>query len=106
MIARHGQSESSIVRIGLCDLLIAHEAGPQGLDYLADALVNLHDLDAYRYLVIALLTARRPALTALVSQAARLETRANRIAALAEALSIFSADPEIASLGAELRKRR
>lgn len=105
MIARHSQSESGIIRIGLCDLLIAHEAGPQGLDTLADALVSLHDLDAYRYLVIALLTARRPALTALVSHAARLETRANRIAALAEALSIFSADPEIAALTEQLRGR-
>jgi len=105
IIARHGQSESNIIRLGLCDLLIGHAAGPQGLDTLADALVSLHDLDAYRYLVIALLTARRPALTALVAHAARLETRANRIAALTEALKIFGADPEIGSLGEELRKR-
>ncbi len=106
ILARRGQSESNIIRIGLCDLLIAHGAGPQELDYLADTLVSAQGLDTYRYLVIAMLTSRRPALIATVLHAARLETRGNRIGVLLEAFELFTADPEIASLVEQLRKRQ
>jgi hypothetical protein len=112
IIARHGKAESAIVRIGLCDLLIGHESGvqaplaSQAVDYLADSLTAMPDLAAFRYLVIAMLTSRRPELTAAVLQTARLETHRGRIGVLLEVLDLFAANPEIASLAEQLRQRR
>ena len=108
IIARHGKAESAIIRIGLCDLLIGHEAGPapQAVAYLADALTTMPDLAAYRYLVIAMLTSRRAELTAAVLQTARLETHRGRIGVLLEVLDLFAANPEIAALAEQLRLRR
>ncbi len=112
IIARHGKAESAIIRIGLCDLLIGHEAGAQAplasqaVAYLADALTTMPDLAAYRYLVIAMLTSRRLELTAAVLQTARLETHRGRIGVLLEVLDLFAANPEIAALAEQLRLRR
>ena len=112
IIARHGKAESAIIRIGLCDLLIGHEAGAQAplasqaVAYLADALTTMPDLAAYRYLVIAMLTSRRAELTAAVLQTARLETHRGRIGVLLEVLDLFAANPEIAALAEQLRQRR
>jgi len=108
IIARHGKAESAIIRIGLCDLLIGHEAGThaQAVAYLADSLTTMPDLAAYRYLVIAMLTSRRPELTAAVLQTARLETHRGRIGVLLEVLDLFATNPEIASLTEMLRRPR
>ena len=112
IIARHGKAESAIIRIGLCDLLIGHEAGAQAplasqaVAYLADALTTMPDLAAYRYLVIAMLTSRRLELMAAVLQTARLETHRGRIGVLLEVLDLFSANPDIAALARDLRLRR
>jgi hypothetical protein len=106
IIARHGKAESAIIRIGLCDLLIGHEAGAQGVDTLADALATIPDLAAFRYLVIAMLTPRRPELTAAVLQMARLETHRGRVGVLLEVFDLFSANPDIAALTGQLRQRR
>ena len=112
IVARHGKAESAIIRIGLCDLLIGHEAGAQApfasqaVAYLTDALTTMPDLAAYRYLVIAMLTSRRAELTAAVLQTARLETHRGRIGVLLEVLDLFAANPEIAALAEQLRLRR
>ncbi|MCU0501982.1 MAG: hypothetical protein MUC51_09485 [Anaerolineae bacterium] len=112
IIARHGKAESAVIRIGLCDLLIGHEAGAQAplasqaVAYLGDALTTMPDLAAYRYLVIAMLTARRAELAAAVLQTARLETHRGRIAVLLELLDLFATNPEIAALAEQLRLRR
>jgi hypothetical protein len=108
IIARHGKAESAIIRIGLCDLLIGHEAGvpAQAVAYLADSLTTVPDLAAFRYLVIAMLTPRRPELTAAVLQTARLETHRGRIGVLLEVLDLFASNPEIAALAEQLRHRR
>jgi hypothetical protein len=112
IIARHGKAESAIIRIGLCDLLISHEAGPQAplmpqaVDYLTDSLTTMRDLAAYRYLVIAMLTSRRPELTAAVLQTAHLETHRGRIGVLLEVFDLFAANPEITALAELLRQRR
>jgi hypothetical protein len=112
IIARHGKAESAIIRIGLCDLLIGHEAGvqaplaPQAVAYLVDALTTMPDLAAYRYLVIAMLTSRRAELTAAVLQTVRLEAHRGRIGVMLEVFDLFSANPEIATLAEQLRLRR
>lgn len=105
VLARHGDS-SSTVRVGLFDLLIGHQDGPLGLDYLADSLARLEDPDLYHYLVIAMLSARRESLTAVVLQAARFEARQGQIAVLIDSLELFEVDPEIGRVIELLRRRR
>ncbi len=40
VIERHGKSKDVAILAGLCDLLIGHAAGPQGVDYLRDTLAR------------------------------------------------------------------
>jgi hypothetical protein len=85
LVRRHGASP----HIGLCDLLIGHRAGPLEIGHLEAALADLEDADAYRYLVMALLTSRNDGLTELVRSAARLQTRKDRVAVFREAAALF-----------------
>jgi hypothetical protein len=91
LVRRHGQSPHVIVRVGLFDLLIGHRAGPLEIGYLEASLADLDDADAYRYLVMALLTSRNDQLVELVRSTARLEARRDRVAVLREAASLFPA---------------
>jgi len=89
LLRLHGQSRDPVIRIGLFDLLISHRCGPLEMDYLARSLAELEDIDAYRYLVMALAAARHTGLAELLSDAHRLETRRDRLAVLAEAEQVF-----------------
>ena len=91
LVRRHGASPHVIVRVGLFDLLIGHRAGLLEIGYLESALADLDDADAYRYLVMALLTARKDELVDLVRAAARLQTRRDRAAVFREAAALFPA---------------
>lgn len=106
IVERHGKSESSAVRIGLYELLIGHRAGPQALDFLADALAKARDMDVYRYLVIAMQAARHKSLADLVLRAAGFENDAARVEVLLEALQPFAADPQVAESLDRLRERQ
>ena len=103
LIERYGQSKNGVILVGLYDLLIKHQAGPQGLDFLSASLVSQQDLDVYRYLVITLLSSRQPVLITLLGTAVRLETDRRRIETIIEAADLFAADPGIAELAASLR---
>lgn len=89
IVERFGNTTNATVLVGLFDLLIQHKAGPQALPFLEESLARLQDPDLYRYLVIALLSARNEALNGLVVRSARFETDQAKIAVLLEALSLF-----------------
>ncbi len=105
LIARHGESQQAAVRVGLYDLLIKHDCGPQALDFLAGVLISESDLDVFRYLAIALLSSRRPGLLSLVNQAISLEGNTNRLAILLETAELFAGDPDVDALAAKLREK-
>jgi hypothetical protein len=87
VVAQHGQNPSAAVRAGLCDLLIGHTAGPQGLEYLRTLLGREADLDMLHYVALALLTRRDEALREMVADAAHLEAQPARRAVLEDALA-------------------
>ncbi len=89
LLKLHGQARDPVIRIGLFDLLISHRSGPLEPDYLARSLAELEDIDAYRYLVMALAAARHTGLAEVLRDAHRLETRRDRLAVLAEADQVF-----------------
>ncbi len=89
LVERFAADANAAVKIGLWDLLIQHQAGPQELPVLARALARERDLDILRYLAIGLLTTHHPALVELVQKQARREQERHRLAVLREALGIF-----------------
>ena len=89
LVERFAAEENPAIKIGLWDLLIQHQAGPQELPVLARALARESDLDILRYLTIGMLTAHRPELADLIKQQARREKDRHRLAVLREAVDIF-----------------
>jgi hypothetical protein len=81
--------DAAAIKIGLWDLLMQHQAGPQELPRLARALAKESDLDILRYLAIGMLTTHHAALIDLVQQQSRREKDRHRLAVLREALDIF-----------------
>jgi hypothetical protein len=98
VIERHGKSDSIAVLAGLCDLVIGHEAGPQGLEFVTDILTRTEDVDLLRYVTLAALARRDERLRHLALDAARWETRPARVAVYIEALEPFGADPDVRSV--------
>jgi len=106
IVERHGQSGSTIILVGLCDLLIGHSEGPQQADLLRDLLATARDEDLTRYLALALLTSRDEQLLQLTLEAAQLETRPTHIAALCEALDPYAHDPQVGEALAVLQEKQ
>lgn len=98
LIEVRNESSGSTVLVGLYDLLIHHRAGPQALSFLEAELVRLKDQDLYRYLLIALLSARQPQLNELVLRSGQLENDRRKVAILLESLPLFNIGPGAAEL--------
>lgn len=105
IISTHGESSEAAVRVGLYDLLIKHESGPQAADFLAGALISESDLDVYRYLVIAQISSRNPLLLSLINQTIAIESNKKRLAILQEAVELFAGDPDVDALAAKLGQK-
>jgi hypothetical protein len=106
LLARHAETSSAAVRVGLYDLLANHRAGPQGLSFLEGEMARLKDADLYRYLLVTLLSARREGLNAAVLRAGPLKTDARKIAVLLESLAVFDLGAAGAALAEKLARRR
>jgi hypothetical protein len=89
LVERFAAEENPAIKIGLWDLLIQHQAGPQELSVLARALARESDLDILRYLAIGMLTTHHTVLVDLVRQQARREKDRHRLVVLREVLGIF-----------------
>jgi len=95
LIERHGESDNAIVLLGLFDLLLGHEDGPQGLDFIADFLAATRREDVYRYLVTTLVASGSPGLLEIVLASARFERDREKMAILARALALVEGDPAV-----------
>ena len=96
LVERFAATENPAIKIGLWDLLMQHQAGPQELPVLARALAAERDLDILRYLAIGLVTTHRPELIDLVRQQVRREKGRERLAVLRDGLEVIG---EIGRLG-------
>ena len=95
-----------MILVGLFDLLLAHQAGPQGIPFLEHFLVESSYFDAYRYLVVTMATSGKPALLELLLDATHVITDQRRGALLLEGLQLV-ADREgaVAQRVAQLQSR-
>lgn len=90
LLVRHGESEDAIVLLGLFDLLLAHESGPQGIDYINDFLAATRQYDVYRYLVTAMIASGNQTLLNTLLASARYERDKEKITILTRALALMA----------------
>jgi hypothetical protein len=105
LIERFGPQTPLTSRLGLVHLLINHQAGPQGRDYLLRQLQETRDADIYRYIVMSMVAAgREPLLADLLESAKTLQDR-NKLAVLAEAFDLLAHQPQFRQGAATIRQR-
>ncbi len=89
IVQRYGEAKNEIILIGLFDLLLNHEAGLQGADFLGHFLQQSQHLDAYRYLVVTMVTSGKPDVLQLLMDGSRLMTAKAKVAILREAMTLL-----------------
>jgi hypothetical protein len=105
VLARFAANTSSLVLVGLFDLLLKHRTGPHGLEFLRTFLRNTLQLDVYQYLVSLIVASGRPPLVAELLDAAHFEQQREKLTILYDALTLLPPNPEIAELLAQLQRR-
>lgn len=108
LLARYSEDQeqevSEIVLVGLFDLLLNHEAGPQALDYIAAFLRTSNQLDAYRYLVVTMATSGKPILIDLLLEQADSTTSRDKAILLLDALELLqNSHPQVTKQMQELQ---
>ena len=102
LLERYAETTSSILCMGLFDLLLNHCAGPLGRPYLARFLRDTADMDLYRYLVMSIVVAGHDELLDDLRRTAYREQRRAQRQILLEAATILSHRPEFAELAEHL----
>ncbi len=97
LVARFGKSGGSAARLGLYDLLLRHEDGPQAVDFLMDQ-VQRAPLELARYLLFALVAAGDDALLAETVRTLGLVSDPERRMAAREALELVAARNDVRTL--------
>jgi hypothetical protein len=105
LLDRYGDSSHEIVLVGLFDLLLNHQTGPHGRDWLQHFLRTTQQLAAYRYLVAVLIASGRQALLDDLLAAAHVERQPTKVAILADALAVVERSPAVNELLNTLRTR-
>lgn len=90
LIARYQESTNEVILVGLFDLLLNHQDGPQGIAFLEQFLGHSTLFDAYRYLVVTMATSGKPAILDLLLDASHLITDRRRGALLLEGLQLIA----------------
>lgn len=105
LLERYAATGSSIIRMGLFDLLLHHSEGPQGSAYLVRFLDETTDIDVYRYLVMSIVVAGHETPLNDLRQSALRERRRAKQEILLEAAMILIHRPEFAELATHLQER-
>lgn len=95
LVARHDESEDAIILLGLFDLLLGHESGPQEIDYINDFLAATRQYDVYRYLVTAMIASGNQTLLNTLLASARYERDKEKITILTRALALMAGNPAV-----------
>jgi hypothetical protein len=103
LLARYVTTSSSIIRMGLFDLLLNHRAGPLGRAQLVRFLNETTDVDIYRYLVMSIVLAGHEGPLDDLRQASYRERRRAKQEILLEAATILAHRQEFSELAAHLR---
>ncbi|MFO7632553.1 MAG: hypothetical protein R6W76_08445 [Caldilinea sp.] len=105
LLELYAATPSSIIRMGLIDLLLHHQEGPLGQTYRVRFLDETSDIDIYRYLVMSIVLAGHEVPLNDLRQAAYRERRRAKLEILLEAATILAHHPEFGELAAHLRAK-
>lgn len=105
LLAHYATTASSIIRMGLFDLLLNQRDGPLGRTYLMRTLDETEDIDIYRYLVMTIVLAGHEGPLDDLRQAAYRERRRTRLEILLETATILTHRPDFGELAAHLRRK-
>ena len=100
LIKHYSARPNPVILLGLFDLLLNHDAGPQGLPFLRANLKAPFDEDLYRYLLYAIMLTRLESLRELLRDVGLKEVEPARQRILREVLLPYEDD---AHIGAVLR---
>lgn len=103
LLEGYAATASSVIRMGLFDLLLNHAEGPLGRAYLIRFLDETTDIDIYRYLVMSIVLAGHEEPLNDLRQAAYRERRRAKKEILLEAATILAHRAEFAALIERLR---
>lgn len=103
LLEAYAATTSSVIRMGLFDLLLNHAEGPLGRPYLIRFLDETTDIDIYRYLVMSIVLAGHEEPLNDLRQAAYRERRRAKKEILLEAATILAHRPEFEELMKRLR---
>ena len=98
LITRLYTRANEFEHLGLFEMLIDHESGPQQLHTIKSYLSDPDDLDVYRFVVITALSSHQPELLQLVCDVAEAEGDEHRQRALKEAMQPFTHHDRIAEI--------
>jgi hypothetical protein len=105
LIARYREKPPAAVLLGLVDLLIQHQTGPHGREFLQQQLQGTRDADVYRYIVMSMVAAgKAPLLDDLVSLAQATQDK-RKLMVLAEAFELLAHQPQFRRAAADIRRR-
>jgi len=104
LLEQYAATTSSILQLGLFDLLLSHREGPLGRPYMARFLQETADMDLYRYLVLSIVMAGHDDLLDDLRRMAYQEQRQTKRKILLEAAAILEHRPEFAELAAHLTR--
>jgi xanthosine utilization system XapX-like protein len=105
LLERYAQKAPAAVLLGLVDLLIGHQTGPHGRDFLRRQLQETRDADIYRYLAMSMVASgKQPLLDDLLDLAKATQDR-RKLAVLAEAFDLLGHQPQFRTASADIKRR-
>ena len=104
LLEQYAATTSSILRMGLFDLLLNHRDGPLGRPHVTRFLDETTDTDIYRYLVMSIVVAGHDEPLDDLRRAAYREQRRAKREVLLEAATILAHRPEFAELVEYLKR--
>jgi hypothetical protein len=104
LIDRFSSSNNDLILAGLFDLLISHDEGLQGEEFLISFLEESKRYDAYRYLIALIIAERRQDLLPTLLPILRFERNKEKVFILLDAFEPLNHDPEISKVIEQLRQ--
>lgn len=90
ILSRYMDSIHEVILVGLFDLLLNHRNGVQGVEFLTQFLQQSQHLDAYRYLVVTMVTSGKRDVVQYLIDASRVGLPKAKAAILREAMALVA----------------
>jgi len=105
ILARYAEAKNEIILVGLFDLLLNHQDGLQATAFITHFLQQSQQLDAYRYLVVTMVTGGKPDVLQLLIKGSLPSTSKAKVAILREAMTLVPAtEPSVIQFVEQLNR--